>query len=233
MNVILGPVRDLVDRRLWPVAVALVVAALAVGSWLLLLSDVLAVRTVVVEGTRTVPEAEVRAQLGVVEDVPLARVPTGELAVAVAALPRVANARVDRRWPGTLAVVVTERVPVAVRAGRSGYEVLDREGHVVATAPGRPPGVPLLQASASSGPGLTAGLGVLTALPPPVLVLVESVSAPSANAVELGLRAGGSVRWGDAEQATRKARVLEVLVQREPRAQVYDVSAPDTPTTRG
>ncbi len=29
MNAILGPVRDLVDRRLWPVAVALVVAALA------------------------------------------------------------------------------------------------------------------------------------------------------------------------------------------------------------
>ena len=228
-----APARRRRPSRRALLVLVLTLAMSASGSWLLLLSDLLAVRAVVVEGTRTLPEEEVRARLRRAEGVPLARVPTAELSAAVAALPKVADVRLDRRWPGTLTVTVTERVPVAARAEGGGYAVLDREGRVLETVPQRPPGLPLLRPPASSGPGLPAALGVLTALPPHVLTLVESLSATTPDSAELGLRDGSSVVWGDAQHAGRKARVLEVLLQREPQARVYDVSAPGTPTTRG
>ena len=49
--------------------------------------------------------------------------------------------------------------------------------------------------------------------------------------VVLTLRAGAAVRWGSAERADRKAQVLRSLLP--VRAEVYDVSAPDLPTTSG
>ena len=79
-------------------------------------------------------------------------------------------------------------------------------------------------------PALRAALDVLEALPAAVRGSVRQVRAASAEEVVVQLSKGRTVRWGSPDRGARKAAVLAVLVTRK--AHVYDVSAPDAPTTR-
>ena len=76
---------------------------------------------------------------------------------------------------------------------------------------------------------LLAALRVLDALPPDVRAKVRQVSATSPDDVRLRLSRERTVVWGSDERNARKSAVLEVLLTRK--ARVYDVSAPDIPTT--
>ena len=76
---------------------------------------------------------------------------------------------------------------------------------------------------------LRATLDVLDALPVQVRAQVREVRAASLEQVTLRLTRGRTVEWGSAERSERKAAVLAVLLTRK--ARVYDVSAPDSPTT--
>jgi cell division protein FtsQ len=70
---------------------------------------------------------------------------------------------------------------------------------------------------------------VLQSLPPDLRDRVVSLSATTRDDVDLILRSGDEVRWGSADQAEMKAEVLRVLLKRK--ADMYDVSAPELPTT--
>jgi cell division protein FtsQ len=63
------------------------------------------------------------------------------LARRVRAHPLVADARVERRLPGTLHVVVTEKVPVAISPVRDGFAVYDSAGRALPIDPSRVGGV--------------------------------------------------------------------------------------------
>jgi cell division protein FtsQ len=67
-------------------------------------------------------------------------------------------------------------------------------------------------------------------VPAPQRAQVREVRAATAERVTLRLSRGRTVEWGSPDRGRRKAAVLTVLMSR--RARVYDVSAPDTPTTR-
>jgi len=56
-----------------------------------------------------------------------------------------------------------------------------------------------------------------------------SLTATTLDDVTLTLRSGDTVRWGSAEQPEFKAEVLHALMKRK--ADVYDVAAPELPTT--
>jgi cell division protein FtsQ len=72
---------------------------------------------------------------------------------------------------------------------------------------------------------------VSAALPDSLRSRVISISAGSPDSIALNLQAGIKVVWGSADDSPRKAEVLTVLMRRQ--AQVYDVSAPDLPVTKG
>ena len=94
----------------------------------------------------------------------------------------------------------------------------------------RPRGLPLVSAPVDAGaPALRAALDVIDVLPPAVAADVRQVRAASPDDVRLQLSKDRTVVWGSAERSARKAAVLAVLLTR--RASVYDVSAPDAPTT--
>ena len=59
---------------------------------------------------------------------------------------------------------------------------------------------------------------------------VTQVDVRSGQDVEVHLDHGVRVDWGSADQSAEKAQVLAVLLKQH--ARVYDVSAPDLPTTR-
>jgi cell division protein FtsQ len=215
------------------VAVALAVATVLAGvtGWVVLASPLLVVRTVEVNGTSRLTEPEVAAAADVPGSTPLARLDTEAVAARVRALPAVRSVVVDRSWPGTVRIDVTERRAAAVRRQDGAFRLLDRSGVAFATVPRRPAGLPLVSGVAGARPeALAAALDVLTSVPPPVRRQLVEVRAVSPEQVTLRLTRGRTVVWGSPERGERKAAVLSALLPR--RAVVYDVSAPDAPTTR-
>jgi cell division protein FtsQ len=215
-------------RRLLQVAIIIVVVAAAGAAvWAVWFSSLLAaeqVRVIGVEGARA--DAALAAA-AIPVGVPLARIDTAAAERAVVGLPWVLDAEVRRGWPAEVVVAVTAREPIAViaaadGAGRAG---VDAEGIVFPLA-GPAKGLPSVRAT---GVGLTEAMAALATLPPDLARRVVSVSATTRDDVELQLRSGDLVRWGNADQPEYKAEVLRALMNRK--ADVYDVAAPELPTT--
>lgn len=212
-------------------SVVALLALLGAAGWLLLRTGVLGVHDVEVTGTARLDPGEVRSVAAIEAGTPLARLDTGAVADRLRRLPVVRAVDVERSWPRGVTIRVRERTAAAVQARGQAFALVDREGVEFAQVQRRPAGLPLISAPVDAGPpALRAALDVLDQLTAPVRGQVRQVRAATAEQVELRLTRGRTVLWGSTERGARKAAVLAVLVSRK--ARVYDVSAPDTPTTR-
>ena len=234
--------RRLRMRRM--VAAAAVVFAVAVVTWALVFSPLLALqrqRISVVGSDGSVSDQQVREVLASYEGDSLLRLDTGRLSTQVRDnLVRVRQAQVTRAWPRGLRVQLTMRVPVATVQGPDGYQVLDNEAVVLERVPEAPSGlVSIVPDSADGGAGESQAISakqvaavtqVVGSLTPETLEQVSSGSATEAGQVTLTLSNGASVVWGDAQDNALKARVLATLMTTS--ASIYDVSSPHRPTTR-
>ena len=219
-------------------AVALVAGLLAV----VLFTPLVAVRTITVQGTHLLTPAQIQGVLEPVRGRPLATVGDDEVRALLRQLVQVKDARVRAEPPGTLAVTVIERVPVALVKQQGGLLVVDGEGVVLGTAADQEQyPVPVVDgASMPVGQEVFhAVTAVLSALPADVLAQLATASAESADSVQLRLSDGRTVIWGNAEERELKSRVLQALVKAadaapagQPRASVFDVSVPRHPVTR-
>jgi cell division protein FtsQ len=220
-------------RGALPYLVVLVVLAVAGGlGWAIYGTTLFAARTVRIEGAHTVPPAEVARVAAVPSDVPLAQLDTRAVVDRVRKIAVVADARVVRSWPGTVTVVVTERVGVAVQAKAGQYVLIDVGGVPFRTVPTRPPNLPLVEL-ASPGPRdrpTAAALAVALALTDGLRGKLVKIAAPTPSQVTLYLAGGRTVFWGDAENSDRKATVTTALLNRPGKR--IDVSAPDVVTVR-
>lgn len=230
--------RGVRGRRLrfdpWKVALAVVLTAavLVVLGWVLLGSRLLVVRQVQVTGERLVAGTQVVAASGVRLGAPLVKVDRAAVARRVEAIRQVESARVERRWPSTLRIAVTERTPVAAHRRDTGYDLLDRAGVVVTTVDRRPRSLPLVEL-ANPGPedaSTRAALAVVGSLPHTLVAKIAKVTASRPTEVTVHLRDGAVAVWGGPEKSAAKARTLLVLMKRD--ADVYDVSSPEVATTR-
>jgi cell division protein FtsQ len=211
----------------------LLAAGLAVGGYLLLTrTELFTVRAVEVGGITGAKADTVRAAAAVPPGTPLIAVDTDELARRIATVPGIGQVDVTLRWPSTVYVQVSERVPIAVTSGLGERRLLDAAGNAYATAPDPPPALPVLEVvhAAADDPATVAALKVLAALPPPVRAELVAVAASAPDAVTVRLTKDRSVRWGSAERSDRKAAVLVPLLTQPGR--VYDVASPDLPTVR-
>lgn len=208
----------------------LVLGALAGLTWWAWDAGHLDTRAVVVTGTDRVPAEQVQALAADAVGTPLAAVDVGAVADRVRELPLVLDVQVERRWPRTLGVVVTERVAVAaVPAAGGGFDVVDADGVVLASGDTPPAEVPLLTVDVTRAgtDTLAAARHVLAALPRQMQGRTSDLSATSPADVRLVVD-GKDVRWGGSEDSARKVEVLQGLMQTVP-ASVYDVSAPSAP----
>lgn len=216
------PRRRRVPRKAW-LLLGVVVAALL--AWLVLFSSVLAVSSVSVVGTGAKGADAVAAAAQVPMGIPLARLDTGLIASRVHALPWIDTVEVRRGYPSQAVIAVTERVPVArTKDGRG----VDAEGIVFTPVGAGLKGLPEVDAS---GVGIEAAAKVVSALPPDLRSRVDRLRASTRDDVELVLKSGATVVWGNAERSELKASVLTALLGRH--AKRYDVSAPELPTTVG
>lgn len=213
---------------LWTILLTLLTVA---GGLVLYFTPLMSARSVDVRGTGVVTRDEVLAAAQVTIGTPLLQIDTDAVADRVAGIRRVASARVQRGYPSTLRIIITERIPLAVKDFPDGPHLFDRDGVDFATAP-PPPGLPYLDVDnpGPADPPTKAALEVMTALPPDVLAQVGRVAAPSVASVTLVLADGRTVVWGTTDRTDEKADKLAALLTQPGR--VYDVSSPDLPTVK-
>lgn len=194
-------------------------------------SPLLAVREIEVQTGPSVPEEMVRAVVEVEPETPLLQVSTFAVASRVAELPKVAEVSVQRSYPSTLRIVVTERIPVVFYDNPAGPHLMDAAAVTFAIEP-PPEGLPKLDVAdpGEEDAATRAALDVLLSLTPEVRDHVVEVTAESPADVRLTLGDGRTVIWGSAEHSGRKARVANALLTQP--GQVYDVSSPELPTIR-
>jgi cell division protein FtsQ len=216
--------------------VALLVAGvLGTAAWVLLGSRLLVARHIDVVGERLVSRDRVLAAARVRLGEPLIRLDTGAVRDRVEAVQEVETARVERRWPATVRIVIRERTPIAAVQRDNRFLQIDRYGVTVLTSAARPRGLPSLAVADAvpSDPALRAGLAVIRTLPPWISHRVAGVDARSPEAVTLRLQEGVTIVWGAPERAQDKLRLLRGLLSTTPQRGVktIDVSSPEVVTT--
>jgi cell division protein FtsQ len=222
-------------HRVWRVVFFVFAAAgvVAAAGWVLFGSSLLAVRSVVVNGTRLVPRSEVLAAAGIAPGTPLIRVNTARVEARVDTIRQVRSAQVTRSWPNRLVITVREWTPaMALTAPSGGYDLAAADGAVVEWAARRPADLPLYTtaspASLRGDPDFAAAVAVVGELPAELRHAVESVTAPSPDQVTLHLAGGVTVVWGGTDRAAAKAAELGALMRT--RMHHYDVSSPGSAT---
>ncbi len=196
-------------------------------------TDALTVKSVRVQGAQQVSPALVLSAADIVAGTPMLRLDSRVIrARVVANLPGIATVAVQREWPSTVRLVVTERTAAAAvpQAGR--FLLVDSTGVGFRTVPAAPKGLVILQVR---GPhprdaATVAGLSVLSSLPPDLSRLLARVDVATPEQVLLTLRDRRRIVWGDAGEATAKIAIVRVLLTRPGR--VIDVSAPGLATVR-
>jgi cell division protein FtsQ len=198
----------------------------AVGSVLLIAfgygvtrSPLLDVDTVKVRGAAKTAADDIVGAAGLDERRQMTDLSPGRIARRIEALPWVARATVERRWPGVVEITVTEREPVALVVAPTGehFAFADATGRILGHA-GRPGGdLPLIRgASEVPAPGydvegLAPGLAVLGLLDGRPEVAEVHVAG---DAVDLVLPSGAVVVLGDATEARPKIVALRTLATR-------------------
>jgi cell division protein FtsQ len=226
------PVARGVVRGLKMLLASVVLAIVGVGLGLVLyFTPAMSARNIVVTGTGTVTREEVLDAARVRPGTPLLQIKTNQVADRVAAIRRVASARVQRQYPSALRITIVERVPVVVKDFPDGPHLFDRDGVDFATAP-PPPALPYIEVAnpGPTDPATKAALQVLMALRPEVAGQVGRIAAPSVASITLTLGDGRVVIWGTTDRADEKAEKLAALLTRPGRS--YDVSSPDLPTVK-
>lgn len=210
------------------------VVLLVVGVGLALIlyfTPAMSARNIVVVGVGTVTREEVLDAAQVRPGTPLLQINTSQVADRVAAIRRVASARVQRQYPSALRITIVERIPLVVKDFPDGPHLFDRDGVDFATGP-PPPALPYIDVDnpGPTDPATLAALQVLTALRPEVAGQVGRIAAPSVSSITLTLADGRVVIWGTTDRAEEKAEKLAALLTQPGRT--YDVSSPDLPTVK-
>ncbi|MGA0208874.1 MAG: cell division protein FtsQ/DivIB, partial [Candidatus Nanopelagicales bacterium] len=219
-------------RRLRWVLVILMGVIVAVGVWMLVFSSVFSIREIRVEGlsseARFAGVAQVEQAAGIPLGDPLVGVDITSAQSRVAQLPWIESAQIYRSWPNALVIDVVERAPVAVVEQGDVRLGVDATGTLF-----DPPGGLWLTDPVIRGQetAMAEAVAVVASLPEEIQRRVRVVQAVSPDDIRLQLGNDAIVRWGNAEEGAFKAEVLLTLLPR--RAEAYDVSAPQLPTTFG
>ncbi|MEM6109490.1 cell division protein FtsQ/DivIB [Mycobacterium sp. 050272] len=225
------PARGVV-RGLKMLLATVMLVVVGVGLALVLyFTPVMSARNIVVTGTGAVTREEVLDAAQVRVGTPLLQINTNQVADRVAAIRRVASARVQRQYPSALRITIVERIPVVVKDFPDGPHLFDRDGVDFATGP-PPPALPYIDVAnpGPADPTTKAALQVLLALRPEVAGQVGRIAAPSLASITLTLGDGRVVIWGTTDRTDEKAEKLAALLTQP--GKTYDVSSPDLPTVK-
>lgn len=233
-------------RRLRVLLVVLGLGALVGIAYLVTRSPVLDVDTVAVRASSPAgPEADLRTTAdevmtasGIDAGDPMLYLDAGAAASRVEELPWIAEASVDKSYPGDITITVTERVPVGwVRVAEEQVALVDRSGRVLADDEKLALYIPELRGvGALPSPGGTLdgadAARIAAALPEELLGHVVAIALDGPDA-RLLLREGGEVRLGDpaavdVDDALAAAEAVRASLGERPVSYI-DVRVPGAP----
>jgi cell division protein FtsQ len=177
---------------------------------------------------------------GLASHPPLFDVDPGRASARLERLPWVRRAVVERHWPDSVSVIVTERVAIAaVALHAGGVAIVDGSGRVLAHELEAPAGTVDLEVPETAGrPGSVIGgpalgaLAVARGLPALLRSRVRTVIVGAGGEVVLDLGGGLSVTLGPPSELGAKFESLESLLAGTALAgpAVIDLTVPEEPT---
>ena len=233
--------RDAGRRRLRWVTWVLAVAVLVVGGLVATRTALLDVDRVAVTGIEHTSRDEVVAATGVAAGDPLLHVDLGAAARRVEELPWVAGARVERSWPSTVKVQVTEREAVAVVQVTDDHAaVVDAEGWVLAIEPrgaddvvetDAPLALTGIDGRVGQGQRLDDEARDALAVAATVSERMPGAVAAVSTDLEAELVDGGTVRFGSTDHLDEKITAVQTVLSDVDLAclAVLDVRVPGSP----
>jgi len=238
----IGVRRQAGRRRHRRVAHLLGAAAAVVGAVALTRTALLDVDRVAVTGAERTGAEAVRRAARVEPGEPLVSVDTGAVADRVEALPWVATARVERSWPSTVRIRVTEREPVAVvQVTEASIAVVDAHGWVLAVERGGAPdvGAPAeativltgVRGRVAEGERLDADARDALTLAVTLAERVPGAVASVSTRLDAELADGGTVRFGSIEDLDDKVTATKTVLGDVDLAclEALDVRVPGSP----
>ena len=221
------------------VAILLFTAA----TWATTRSALLDVDHIEVRGGAVVTAAEATAGAGLRLGQPMASVETRAAERRLRGLPWVDTALVERAFPNTVRIQLTERTAAAVVARPTGgWALLDRTGRVLAERPDRPADLPeVLGAGATPAPGANLAaarpaLDVVAALPEGIRKRVTGATLDGEAVTLHAVTTPGSahqtvIRIGPPTSLSAKVAALSALLERigERSVAVLDLRVPTAP----
>ncbi len=237
----IGVRRDAGRRRLRRVTMVLAGAAVVVGAAVATRTPLLDVDRVTVTGVEHTTAEEVRRAAAIDDGEPLVSVDPGAVADRVEALPWVEAARVERSWPSTVRVQVTERVAVAVVQVTDDHAAaIDADGWVVSIdprstdAPTDPAGPLVLtgiDGRVTEGARLDDDARDALAIAAVVAERMPGVVTSVSTDLDAELVQGGAVRFGSTEDLDDKVTAAKTVLSAVDTTclELLDVRVPGSP----
>lgn len=217
------------------------VAVLLGGGAVLYFSPLLAIEDIRHEGLELVTQTEAEERTEVLTGRPLPQVGDSKATQLFADNPAVDHVTLRAEPPNGLVVIVNEHTPIAMSPQGKEYVVFSEAGDQLASITSQKAQEFDLPVVASASDVADEDVfntitEVLGALPDELRDEVKAASGESIDSIELELTSDKTVMWGNNEEADKKARVLEALLNLDDdeaaEIQEYDVSTPDFPVTR-
>lgn len=228
------------SRRLILTRVAtavLAVVALAAVVWMLFFSSIFALRENALKVTSSQEGLDLTSAQSLAQEevgTPLPRIGTGGLREAILQDPHYLDAKISRRWPNGLDVVVEPRIPILAWEQSAGkYQMIGADGIAIDSQGEPAAGATVVKLSGEktlSERGVNEIKTVLDSLDASLGDQLQFVSY-NAGLITLNLGSGAQVVWGSSEDSSVKNQVVTVLMNNRGAA-VYDVTDPTRPSIR-
>jgi cell division protein FtsQ len=208
-----------------PWLIWLIIVLAVSGWWILYQSKWFIAQGVTVTGNSRLTVEQISAVAAVPIGNSLMSINTAAMTEQLMDLTEIKVVTVERGWPHTILINVTERTPIAVAATLSGFNLIDSEGKNAGRVAAPPPGLLVI----SAVPESKAMLGAITTLAviPAQWQLIELAAATQDNIVAT-LGTGAVITFGSSERAADKVEVAQALLEKG--YSVINVSAPDAAT---
>jgi cell division protein FtsQ len=209
----------------WLLWLLMIVAA--VTWWSLYQSKWFIAQEVSISGNSRLSAEQISAVAAVPIGNSLMSINPGVISGQLQSLPEIKVAKVERGWPHTILITVTERTPIAVAKTAAGYNLIDSDGINAGTVTAPPKGLLVISAQPDS-PAMTNAIQALAAIPADWAL--TRLSAATQDNVVATLGKGAVVTFGSGERAAHKVEVAQALLEKG--YVVINVSAPDAPTVK-
>lgn len=190
-----------------PWLIWLLVILAVVAWWSLYQSKWFIAQEVIITGNSRLSVEQISATAAVPIGNSLMSINPGIISQQLQTLPEIKVATVERGWPHSILITITERTPIAVAATATGFNLIDADGlnaGIVAT----PPAGLLVISAQPDSPAMTNAIQVLAAIP--AEWAITGLSAPTQDSVVVTLGSGVVVTMGSGERAVDKLSLIHI-----------------------